>query len=91
MRQRSSGSSLQVSRRPGRGNRVLGREKLGTGRDVRLGLLGEIALSAWRCAARNWIRSLRNGTTQPAGTAGLVREINGSFDAVPASLTLTVR
>jgi AcrR family transcriptional regulator len=61
-------------------------EKLGTGRDVRLRLLGEIALSAWRCAARNWIRSLRNGTPELVATAGLVREINDTFDAIPASL-----
>ena len=41
-------------------------EKLGmdSRTDVRLRLLGEFALAAWRCAAENWIRAGRDDRSQ---------------------------
>jgi AcrR family transcriptional regulator len=57
--------------------------------DVRLRLLGEVSLAAWRCAAKNWIR---NNSGRPAGrdrVARLVREVREAFDAIPASIALT--
>ncbi|MCC9738457.1 TetR/AcrR family transcriptional regulator [Streptomyces sp. MNU89] len=69
-------------------------ERLGVdGRDdVRLRLLGEFALSAWRCGARNWVAGrtpdgagLRRGR---GGTKALARRVEEAFDAIPASLAL---
>ncbi|GCB52068.1 TetR/AcrR family transcriptional regulator [Streptomyces sp. NL15-2K] len=60
--------------------------------DVRLRLLGEFALSAWRCGARNWVAGRgpdgydkRRGH---GGTKTLARRVEEAFDAIPASLAL---
>jgi AcrR family transcriptional regulator len=55
--------------------------------DVRLRLLGEIALGAWRCAARNWIRAGTGALPPSDGLVELADRVNEAFDAVPASLT----
>ncbi|HZE34086.1 MAG TPA: hypothetical protein VE198_21965 [Actinoallomurus sp.] len=59
--------------------------------DVRLRLLGEFSLSAWRCGAKNWVAG-RGGHEGDDGTGGvttLVRRVEEAFDAIPASLSLT--
>ncbi len=60
--------------------------------DVRLRLLGEFALSAWRCGARNWVagRGPDGYDTQRGhgGTTTLARRVEEAFEAVPAALTL---
>lgn len=60
--------------------------------DVRLRLLGEFSLSAWRCGARNWVRAgradWRSGRGH-GGRAALVRHVDEAFDAIPASLSLS--
>ncbi|SCK15302.1 TetR family transcriptional regulator [Streptomyces sp. WMMB 322] len=57
--------------------------------DVRLRLLGEMSLGAWRCAARNWIRG-GSGTRPGAEAQGeLVDEVEQAFDALPACLALS--
>ncbi|WP_208325998.1 TetR/AcrR family transcriptional regulator [Amycolatopsis arida] len=67
--------------------------------DVRLRLLGEMSLSAWRCAARNWIagrghdgppgRGEKLGSWRgPGGGAALLRRVEEAFDAIPDSLAL---
>lgn len=61
---------------------------LGGERDLRVRLLAELTLAAWRCAARKWVR----GDKRPAGRAkvdGLVRHLDDAFDALPAALGLT--
>lgn len=60
--------------------------------DVRLRLLGEFALSAWRCGARNWVRAGRDRWTRGGSHSGreaLVRHVDDAFDAIPASLALS--
>lgn len=68
--------------------------------DVRLRLLGELSLAAWRCAAKNWItgrgytgpRGPRQKLGQwkgPGGSKELIRRVEEAFDAIPDSLTLT--
>ncbi|WP_369202853.1 TetR/AcrR family transcriptional regulator [Streptomyces sp. PU-14G] len=61
--------------------------------DVRLRLLGEFALSAWRCGARNWVAGRGpegpTGRLGHGGTKNLARRVEDAFDAVPASLTVT--
>jgi hypothetical protein len=64
--------------------------------DVRLRLLGEVTLSAWRCGARNWVRSGKDewhsGKTRGhRSVRQLVREVERAFDAIPDSLTLSTR
>ena len=63
-------------------------DKLGVdGRDdVRLRLVCEFAMSAWRCGAKNWVRGLR-GRSRRVGRAALVHRVGDAFDAIPASLT----
>jgi AcrR family transcriptional regulator len=56
--------------------------------DVRLRLLGEVALAAWRCAARNWIRHNPGRRRGKSELTRLVREVEEAFDAIPTSLTL---
>ncbi|WJV48121.1 TetR family transcriptional regulator [Streptomyces flavofungini] len=60
--------------------------------DVRLRLLGEFALSAWRCGARNWVAGRgpdgydkRRGH---GGTKTLARRVEEAFDAIPTALTI---
>lgn len=62
--------------------------------DVRLRLLGEFSLSAWRCGAKNWIagRGQRKSAASRRGTGGittLIDRVDEAFDAIPASLALT--
>lgn len=66
-------------------------EKLGIdGReDVRLRLVGEFALSAWRCGAKNWVRGGRKHGKGRGGRTELIRRVAEAFDAIPASLTMT--
>lgn len=66
-------------------------EKLGiNGRqDVRLRLLGELAMGAWRCAARNWVRRERHSRRRGKGARrDLIRLVNEAFDAIPDAMTL---
>ncbi|SCK26054.1 MULTISPECIES: TetR/AcrR family transcriptional regulator [Streptomyces] len=69
-------------------------ERLGAdGReDVRLRLLGEFALSAWRCGARNWVAGRGPGGYDQrrghGGTKTLASRVEEAFDAIPASLAL---
>lgn len=63
--------------------------------DVRLRLLGEFALSAWRCGARNWVAGRasaeRNDSRRNRGHGGtnaLALRVEEAFDAIPASLAL---
>jgi hypothetical protein len=56
--------------------------------DVRLRLLGEFSLSAWRCGARNWVRGARHAD-HTGGSKELVRRVEEAFDAIPASLALS--
>ncbi|MFE0764049.1 TetR family transcriptional regulator [Streptomyces smyrnaeus] len=59
--------------------------------DVRLRLLGEFALSAWRCGARNWVAGRGyNARRGHGGTATLARRVDEAFDAIPGSLQLTL-
>lgn len=60
--------------------------------DVRLRLLGEFALSAWRCGARNWVRAGRGHGPYRGGHGrrqALVHHVEEAFDAIPASLSLS--
>ncbi|MBR8640409.1 TetR family transcriptional regulator [Streptomyces tuirus] len=60
--------------------------------DVRLRLLGEFALSAWRCGARNWVAGRApDGYDKRRGHGGtktLARRVEEAFDAISASLAL---
>ncbi|MBT2381796.1 TetR family transcriptional regulator [Streptomyces sp. CB00316] len=60
--------------------------------DVRLRLLGEFALSAWRCGARNWVAGRGPGGYDRrrghGGTRTLASRVEEAFDAIPASLAL---
>lgn len=53
--------------------------------DVRLRLVCEFTMSAWRCAAKNWVRSGRH-RPDPGKRATIVRRVEEAFDAIPASL-----
>lgn len=57
-------------------------------------LLGEFALSAWRCGARNWVAGRgSDGYDQRRGHGGtkiLARRVEEAFDAIPAGLTLAL-
>ncbi|WP_413804458.1 TetR family transcriptional regulator [Streptomyces sp. OE57] len=68
-------------------------ERLGTDsrQDVRLRLLGELALGAWRCGARNWVAGRSPDGYKARGHGGtktLARRVEEAFAAIPASLTL---
>lgn len=69
-------------------------ERLGVdGRDdVRLRLVCDMALSAWRSGAQNWVRRGRQNQRvrlqQPQPRAVLVGLVEESFDALPGSLDL---
>ncbi|MQA02255.1 MAG: TetR family transcriptional regulator [Streptosporangiales bacterium] len=64
-------------------------------RDVRLRLVCEFAMSAWRCGAKNWVRGLksqaRTGRGKPDATErrALLRRIEEAFDAIPSAVTLS--
>lgn len=56
--------------------------------DVRLRLLGELVLAAWRSGARNWVAG-RGGAARGRGkTAGLVERVDEAFAAIPGSIEL---
>ncbi|WP_028925310.1 TetR/AcrR family transcriptional regulator [Pseudonocardia acaciae] len=57
--------------------------------DVRLRLLGELALGAWRCAAKNWIRTepASNKRGQP-GLTTLITHVTDAYEAIPTTLAL---
>lgn len=58
--------------------------------DVRLRLLGELALGAWRCGAKNWVRTERHSKRRGQGArADLIRRVEEAFDAIPSSVSLT--
>ncbi|MCM5557020.1 TetR/AcrR family transcriptional regulator [Pleomorphomonas sp. JP5] len=59
--------------------------------DVRLRLLGELVLGAWRCGASNWVAGRGAGAEGIRGHGGralLARRVEEAFDAIPASLAL---
>lgn len=57
------------------------------GHDVRLRLLGELTLAAWRCGAQNWVQGGKRVRGSRKVT-GLIREVERAFDAVPDALSL---
>jgi AcrR family transcriptional regulator len=72
--------------------------------DVRLRMLGELALSAWRCGARNWVASRGEvvdevvlslpgvrGRQRHGGRKTLINRVEEAFDAIPGGLTLSAR
>ncbi|MCE7080956.1 TetR/AcrR family transcriptional regulator [Streptomyces sp. ST2-7A] len=69
-------------------------ERLGVGGrdDLRLRLLGELALGAWRCAARNWVagRAIGDGPWGGGGRPALRRCVEDAFAAIPAAVDLTL-
>jgi AcrR family transcriptional regulator len=60
---------------------------LGGERDLRVRLLAEMTLAAWRCAARAWVRGDKRRTGR-AKVDGLVRQLDDAFDALPTALAL---
>ncbi len=59
--------------------------------DVRLRMLGEFVLSAWRCGASNWVAGRgpnANGIRGHGGLDMLVRHVEEAFVAIPESLSL---
>lgn len=60
------------------------------GHDVRLRLLGELALGAWRCGAQNWVRGGKR-VRGSGKVTGLVREVERAFDAIPDAVALSAR
>ncbi|APE36871.1 hypothetical protein BOX37_26360 [Nocardia mangyaensis] len=58
--------------------------------DVTIRLLPELALAAWRCAAKNWVRAERHSARRGAGArASLIARVEEAFAALPGALTLT--
>lgn len=60
-------------------------------KDVRLRLLGEFSLSAWRCGANDWAAG--RGFERRRGTRGietLIQRVEETFDAILPGLALTV-
>jgi AcrR family transcriptional regulator len=80
LRDRSDVTSLTVQRRIV--ELLEAKLNLDSRGDVRLRLLGELALSAWRCGARNWVRGMKSHDGRRKVT-GLLREIEAAFDAIP--------
>ncbi|WP_375002442.1 TetR family transcriptional regulator [Aeromicrobium sp. CTD01-1L150] len=76
--------------------------KLGAegGADLRLRLLGELAMAAWRCAAKNWIAGRGQGGTGarerlgtwrgPGGRIALTQSVEDAFDAIPDAVSLSI-
>ncbi|NLU70710.1 TetR family transcriptional regulator [Streptomyces sp. HNM0574] len=60
--------------------------------DVRLRLLGEFTLSAWRCGARNWVAGRVPGNPGKrrghGGAKALAQRVDEAFTAIPDSLAL---
>jgi AcrR family transcriptional regulator len=58
--------------------------------DLRLRILAELALAAWRCGAKNWVRRARHRARRPdSDIKALIHRVEEAFDAIPASLDLT--
>jgi AcrR family transcriptional regulator len=57
--------------------------------DVRLRLIGEMALAAIRYGTKNWMRTDPR-RHRPGDAAALVAEVTRAFDALPGALALTV-
>jgi AcrR family transcriptional regulator len=57
--------------------------------DVRLRMLGEFALAAWRCGAKNWVAGRGAGGRGYGGRETLMRRVEEAFAAIPASLKLS--
>lgn len=59
--------------------------------DIRLRLLAEFTLGAWRCGVRNWVagRGAGGGKKGAGGTYVLIRRVREAFAAIPDSLTLS--
>ncbi|WP_218001273.1 TetR family transcriptional regulator [Nocardia thailandica] len=58
--------------------------------DVTVRLLPELALAAWRCGAKNWVRAERHSARRGAGArASLIARVEEAFAALPGALSLT--
>lgn len=57
--------------------------------DVRLPLLAEMALSAFRCGGKNWLAD-QPGDAPDSGRAALVNRVTEAFDALPGSMSLSL-
>ncbi|SNR36304.1 transcriptional regulator, TetR family [Haloechinothrix alba] len=58
--------------------------------DVRLRLLGELAVGAWRCGAKNWVRQERHSERKGHGARDtLVSRVVEAFDALPSAVVMT--
>ncbi|MFC4373226.1 TetR family transcriptional regulator [Nocardia halotolerans] len=58
--------------------------------DVRIRLLPELAMAAWRCGAKNWVRAERHSARRGAGARdSLIGHVAEAFSALPGTLTLT--
>lgn len=84
LRDRSDLASLAVRRRIV--ETLSDQLRIGTD-DVRLRLLGELALGAWRCGAQNWVRGGKR-TRGSRKVTGLVREVERAFATVPDAVAL---
>ncbi|ASU82127.1 TetR family transcriptional regulator [Nocardiopsis gilva YIM 90087] len=66
--------------------------KLGIDRheDVRLRLVGEFAISAWRCGTKNWLADQRGtGRRDRGGRAALIASVEEAFDAIPGTVAMS--
>ena len=60
--------------------------------DIRVRMLGEVVLGAWRCGASSWVAGRGEGAQGIRGYGGrelLIRRVEEAFDAIPASLELS--
>ncbi|MFD3746616.1 TetR family transcriptional regulator [Nocardia sp. NPDC058633] len=58
--------------------------------DVAIRLLPELAMAAWRCGAKNWVREQRHSAGRGAGARhSLIARVEEAFSALPSTLTLT--
>ncbi|PXY31922.1 TetR family transcriptional regulator [Prauserella muralis] len=59
-------------------------------KDMRLWLVGEVSLSAWRCGSKNWVagRGTVEGGRGQDRTRTLIRRVEEAFDTIPDSLAL---
>lgn len=58
--------------------------------DVTVRLLPELALAAWRCAAKNWVRAERHSARRGArARAQLIARVEEAFAALPGALAVT--
>ncbi len=58
--------------------------------DLRIRLLPELAMAAWRCGAKNWVRAQRHSARRGIGArASLIGCVEEAFAALPTALTIT--